>query len=69
MGIVFVAFINSNMLIVNAIKKPVYHQTDVLPVVSLAFPKQDAKATSSNPARIKIKKFMLCLFVPCKYQQ
>lgn len=57
-GMVFVAFINSNMLTDNVIKKPVYHQYDVAPVVSLAFPKQDAKATSSNPAITKIIKFI-----------
>jgi hypothetical protein len=59
MGMVLVAFINNNMLIDKATKKPVYHHKDVLPVVSLAFPRQDAKATSSNPATIKIIKFIL----------
>ncbi len=59
---VLVAFINKIILADKAIKKPVYHQADVLPVVSLALPKQDANPTSSNPAMIKIIKFMLCFF-------
>jgi len=60
MGMVLVAFINNTILTDKAIKNPVYHKADVLPVVSLAFPKQDANPTSSNLAIIKIIKFILC---------
>lgn len=69
MGMVLVAFINSIILTDKAIKNPVYHKADVLPVVSLAFPKQDANPTSSNPAMIKIIKFILSLFVCHKDQR
>ncbi len=42
------------MLTVNEIKKPKYHQYIVTPADSLAFPKQNAKATSNKPAIIKM---------------
>jgi hypothetical protein len=50
------------MLIVNATKKPAYHQYEAAPVVSFAFPKQEANATSNKPAIIKRIKpiFQIC---------
>ncbi len=41
-------------------KKPIIHQVAVLPLVSFAFPRQVAKATSNNPAmHSKIQFIML----------
>ncbi len=49
-GNVCVAFINSNILAVRQIKKPAYQYSDVELCVSLALPRQVAKATSKRPA-------------------
>ena len=61
-GSVCVAFIKSIILIDKVIKKPAYHKYISFPVASLAFPKQNANATSNRPAKIKIIKFMCLLF-------
>jgi hypothetical protein len=42
------------ILIPKAIKNPAYYQYDTLPVLSFALPKQNANATSNNPAMIKL---------------
>ena len=44
--------------VTNAIKKPKYHKTDSLPVVSLALPRQNAKPVSNKPAITNIIQFM-----------
>src|SRR3954471_523113 len=59
-GSVCVALINNNILMVNETKNPPYHRYISLPVVSFAFPKQEAKATSNNPAIIKMIQFIFC---------
>src|SRR5687767_9502533 len=51
-GKLCVAFTKRSMLMINAAKKPPYHQNTPLPADSLAFPKQNAKATSNKPAII-----------------
>lgn len=53
-----VARYNKNMLMERQTKKPVIHQADVDPVVSLAFPKQVAKPISKKPAMIKRIQFI-----------
>jgi hypothetical protein len=59
-----VAFINKVMLIISVTKKPAYHHIASVPLVSFAFPKQNAKATSNKPAMIKMIQFMFLFF--CK---
>ncbi|GAK98155.1 hypothetical protein JCM19294_788 [Nonlabens tegetincola] len=46
------------MLTHNATRKPAYHIYIKVPDDSLALPKQNAKATSNNPAMIKIIHFI-----------
>lgn len=54
-----VAFTNKIILIVKQIKNPPYQSKEVLPEVSLAFPKQVAKPTSNKPAIISKIQFIL----------
>ena len=58
MGKVCVAFTSNTILITNAIKKPKYHKTASLPVVSLALPRQNAKPVSNKPAITKTTQFI-----------
>lgn len=60
-GSVWVALINSNILMVSETKKPTNHQAASVPVVSFTFPKQDANATSKSPAIINIIQFMFLI--------
>jgi hypothetical protein len=53
MGMVLVAFTSRIMLMLSATKKPAYHPYEAAPVVSFAFPKQEANATSNKPAITK----------------
>lgn len=62
MGKVWVALTNKTILIINEIRKPAYHQYISFPLVSLAFPKQEAKATSNNPAIINSIQFIFSSF-------
>ena len=66
-GSVWVAFMSNNILTVNEIKNPPYHTYTALPVASLAFPKQDANATSKSPAIIKI--IQIIAFSICRKAQ
>src|SRR6187431_1609268 len=68
MGKVCVALTYKTMLIVNETRKPAYHQYISLPLVSFAFPKQEAKATSNNPAIINSIQFIfLCFYILQRY--
>src|SRR5690606_36203380 len=58
---------NNTMLTVRQNKKPPYHQYTSVPAADLAFPKQEANATSNNPAMINITQFIFLFF--CKDQQ
>lgn len=53
-----VAFTSNTMLMQSATRKPMYHQYISRPVVSFAFPKQKAKATSKSPAIIRNTQFI-----------
>lgn len=61
-GKVWVAFISRSILIVREIKNPANQKYIVVPDVSFTFPKQDANATSNNPATIKIIQFIITYF-------
>lgn len=56
-GRVCVAFTSRTILQVNAKRNPAYHMYIVVPVVSFAFARHDANATSNNPATINIIQF------------
>ena len=58
-GKLCVAFISNPMLIQSAMTNPAYHTYITFPVVSFAFPRQNAKHTSNSPAIIKIIQFTL----------
>jgi hypothetical protein len=57
-GKVCVALYSRNILIERQTKKPSIHQIAVLPLLSLALARQDAKPTSNKPAMIKRNQFM-----------
>ncbi len=61
MGNSLVAFTNKTILMVRQIKNPPYQNTEVLPVVSFALPKQVAKPTSNKPAMISKIQFKIIL--------
>lgn len=61
-GKVCTALYNKNMLMDKQIKKPANHQVAVLPVVSLAFPRQAAKPASKIPAIIRRIQFIFQFF-------
>ena len=65
MGNSLVTLTNKSMLMDKQNKNPTYHDHMVIPVVSLALPRQVAKATSNNPAmirRIQFTSFFCFLF-------
>jgi hypothetical protein len=49
------------ILMLMVIKKPTTHNTDVVPDVSFAFPKQVVKPTSNNPAIMRMIQFMIMI--------
>ncbi len=62
MGNSCVTLTRRNMLIARQSKKPTYQYVAPMPVASLAFPRQVAKATSKSPAMInKIQFNWVCL--------
>lgn len=61
-GKVWVALISRSMLTVKEIKKPANQKYMAVPLVSFTFPRHDAKATSNNPAIIKIIQFIFLIF-------
>jgi hypothetical protein len=46
------------MLMLRQTKKPAHHANAALPVLSFAFPRQDAKPTSNNPAMMSMIQFI-----------
>ena len=56
-----VALTNKNMLIVRQTTNPMYQYVISVPVVSLAFPRQAANATSKSPAIINSIQFIGCI--------
>lgn len=62
MGKVCVALYNSAILMERQTKKPTIHNVEIVPEVSLALPKHDAKPTSKNPAIISNIQFILWFY-------
>lgn len=54
MGRYCVALTSNHMLMPSDTKKPAYHRYMVCPLVSFAFPRQKAKATSKSPAIMRV---------------
>ena len=57
-GSVCVALYNNDILIERDKKKPSIQTVDVVPVVSLAFPRHEANPTSKKPATISMSQFI-----------
>lgn len=51
------------MLMRQVMMKPPNHQYDSIPVVTLALPRQDVKATSNSPAMMRMIQFMFKNFL------
>lgn len=58
-----VALYNNNMLIERQTKNPTIQYVEIIPVVSLALPKQDANPTSKSPAIINKIQFIFFSFL------
>lgn len=65
-GRFWIAFIRSSILTVRHITNPTYHKYIEVPVVSFAFARQEANATSNNPAKINTIQFITFPFVSHK---